>query len=70
MKEIFFDTLLSFTPFWDYTPHDAIHADSPGVYTKEELLKLITVNEIISKCDVIDGSVLYGLRQPRLYSFV
>ena len=25
--------LLGFTPFWDYKPTIAIHADSPGVYT-------------------------------------
>ena len=29
----FFSTLVCFTPYWDYKPTNAIHADSPGVYT-------------------------------------
>ena len=30
-EKSFFDTLLGFTPFWDYKPTNAFHADSPGV---------------------------------------
>ena len=58
----FFHTLLCFTPYWDYKP--------PGVYTSDEILNLSTVNKIHLKCDVIDGSVVNGIRQPILYSFV
>ena len=29
----FLNTFLSFTSYWDYKPTNAIHADSPGVYT-------------------------------------
>ena len=32
-------TLLGFTPYWDYKPNNAIHADSPVVYTIEKNLK-------------------------------
>ena len=58
----FFHTLLGFTPYWDYKP--------PGVYTSDKILNLNTVNKIHLKCDVIDGSVVDGVRQPILYSFV
>ena len=58
----FFHTLLGFTPYWDYK--------SPGVYTCDKILNLSTVNKIHLKCDVIDGSVVNGIRQPILYSFV
>ena len=31
----FFSTFLSFTPYWDYKPTNAIHADNPGVYISD-----------------------------------
>ena len=58
----FFHTLLGFTPYWDYKPS--------GVYTSDKFLILNTVNKIHLKCDVIDGCVVNGVRQPILYSFV
>ena len=33
-------------------------------------MNLNTINKIHSKCDVINGSVVDGVRQPKLYSFV
>ena len=45
-------------------------ADSPGVYTSDKVLNLNTVNKILLKCNVIDGSIQNGLRQPILFSFV
>ena len=60
----FFNTLLGFLPFWDYKPTYANHADSPGVYTSDKFLNLNTKNKIHLKGDVIDGSVVNGLRQP------
>ena len=45
MKNLFSNTLLAFTPFWDYKPTKTIHVDSPGVYTSEELLYLSTIDE-------------------------
>ena len=59
-----------FTPYWDYKPTNAIHADSSGVDTSEKILKLNIIKKINLKCDAIDGSVVNGLRQPILYSFV
>ena len=61
----FFHTLLGFTPYWVCTP-----TNSPGVYTSNKILYLSTTNKIHLKCDIIDGSVVNGLRQSILYSFV
>ena len=58
----FFHTLLGFTPYWDYKPSN--------VYTSDKILNLNSVNKIHLKCDIIDGSVINGVRQPILYSFI
>ena len=34
------------------------------------MVNLGSTNKIHSKCDVIDGSIVNGIRQPILYSFV
>ena len=39
MKNRFFNKLLDFTPYWDYKSTNAIHVDSPGVYTSDKNLK-------------------------------
>ena len=71
MKNRFFYTILGFDPCWDYKPTNAIHADPPGVYTSDKIiLNLNTINKIHLKCDCIDGSVVDGVRQPILFSFV
>ena len=70
-EKSFFHTLVGFTPFWDYKPTNAIIADSPGVYTKDRIiLNIYTINKIHLKCNVIDGSIQDGVRQPFLFSFV
>ena len=53
MNKLFFQTLLKFTPCWDYKATNAIPADSPGVYTSEKILNLSTTNKIFLKCKVI-----------------
>ena len=58
----FFHTFIDFTPYWDYKPSN--------VYTSDKILNLNTVNKIHLKCDIIDGSVVDGVRQTILYSFV
>ena len=70
MRNLFFITLLGFTRYWDYKPTNAIHANFPGVYTNDKILSSNTINKIHLKCDVIDGSVQDGVRQPFLFSFV
>ena len=66
----FFITLLGFTPFWDYTPTKAIHAESPGVYTSGKILYLGTKGKIHLKRDCINGSSVSGIRESILFSFV
>ena len=61
-EKSFFHTLLGFTPYWDY---------KPGVYTSDKIiLNLNTINTIHLKCDIIDGCIQDGVRQPILFSFV
>ena len=70
-KKSFFQTLLGFTPYWDYIPTNAIFAESPGVYTIDKnLLNLNKRSKIHLKCDRIDGSIQDGIRQTILFSFV
>ena len=70
-KKSFFHKLLGFTPYWDYKPTNAIHADNPGVYSSDKvILNLNTINKIHLKCNIIDGCIQDGVRQPILFSFV
>ena len=70
MKDLFFDTLLGFSPNWDYKPTNSNHDAIPGVYTSDIILNLSSTNKIHLKCDCIDGSIQDGVRQPILFSFV
>ena len=65
----FFHTLLGFTPYWDYKPPNS-NTPIPGVYTRDKISNLNTINKIHLKCDCIDGSIQDGVRQPILFSFV
>ena len=69
VEKSFFNTLLGFVPYWEYKPTNAIHADSNGVYSNNKILYIKKVIKIHLKCDVIDGSVSDGIRQPILFSF-
>ena len=53
----------------DYKPTNAIHADKPGVYISDKILSLSTKDKIHLKCEVFDGSVVNGIREPMLFSF-
>ena len=61
-EKSFFSTIIGFTPGWVYKHYIK--------YTSQKLVNLGNTNKIHLKCDCIDGSVLNGLRQPILYSFV
>ena len=50
----FFHTLLGFTAYWDYKPSN--------VYTSDKYLNLNSVNKTHLKCDIIEGSVINGVR--------
>ena len=38
-EKSFFHLLLHFTPYWDYKPTNAIHANSPSVYTSDNIFR-------------------------------
>ena len=61
-EKTFFSTVLGFTSGWDYKHYIE--------YTSQKILNLGSTTEIHLKCDVIDGSLVNGLRQPKLYSSV
>ena len=61
-EKSFFSTILGFTPGWDYKHYNK--------YTSKKIVNLGSTNKIHLKCVVIDGSVVDGIRQPILYSFV
>ena len=61
-EKSFFSNILGFTSGWDYKHYNE--------YTSQKIVNLSITNKIHLKCDVIDGSVVNGLRQPILYSFV
>ena len=69
-EKSFFHTLLGSEPYWDYKPTHSNHVGIPTVYISDKVLKLSTTNKIHLNCDIINGSVVNGLRQPILYSFV
>ena len=62
----FFNTLLGVSQYWDYENRIG-HGDG---YYSEKNRKLSIFDEIHLKCDYIDGSVLTGVRQPRIYSLI
>ena len=58
----FFSTILGFTPGWDYKHYNQ--------YLSQKIVNLSNTNKMHMKCDATDGSVVNGVRQPILYSFV
>ena len=61
-EKSFFSTILGFTPGWDYKHYNQ--------YLSQKTVNLSSTTKIYLKCDAIDGSVVNGIRQPILYSFV
>ena len=61
-EKSFFSTILGFIPGWDYKHYNK--------YVSQKIVNLSNTNRIHLKCDAINGSVVNGIRQPILYSFV
>ena len=61
-EKSFFSTNLGFTAGWDYKHYNQ--------YLSQKIVNLKSTNKRHLKADVIDGSVVDGVRQPILYSFV
>ena len=58
----FFSIIVGVTSGWHYKCDDR--------YTCQKIVNLSSTNKIHLKCDVIDGSLVNGCRQPILYNFV
>ena len=61
-EKSFFSTILGFTAGWDYEHYNQ--------YLSQKIVNLSSTNKIHLSCDAIVGSVVDGVRQPILYSFV
>ena len=61
MKHHFSVYILGFSPHWDYKHFNE--------YISQKIINLSTLDKILFKCDVIDGSVVNGIREPKLLSF-
>ena len=61
-EKSFFSLILGFIPGWDYNYYNQ--------YLSQKIVNLNNTNKIHLKCDAIDGSVVNGIRQSILYSFV
>ena len=61
-EKSFFSTIVDFTAGWGYKHYNQ--------YLSQKIVNLSSTNKIHLKTDVIDGSVVDGVRQPILYSFV
>ena len=62
MKNRFFGTILGFNTYWDQKHYIE--------YIRRKIVNSSAKNKIHLKCDVIDGSIVDGLRQPILFSSV
>ena len=61
-EKSFFSNILGFTPGWDYKHYNQ--------YLNQKIVNLSSTNKIHLKCDCIDGSVVNGIQEPILFSFV
>ena len=61
-EKSFFSTILGFTAGWDYKHYNQ--------YLRQKIVNLSSTNKIHLKCDAVDGSVVNGVRQSILYSFI
>ena len=61
-EKSFFSNVRGFNSGWDYKHYNK--------YISQKILNLGCTNKIHLKCNIIDGSVVDGIRQSILYSFV
>ena len=61
-EKSFLSTILGFTSAWDYKHYNR--------YISQKIVNLSNTNKIHLECDVIDVSVVNGIRHPILFSFV
>ena len=58
----FLSTILGFISGWDYKHFNE--------YISQKIVNLGSTSKIHLKCDIVDGSVVSGIREPILLSFV
>ena len=61
-EKSFFSTILGFIAGWDYKHYNQ--------YISQKIVILSNTNKIHLKCDVINGSAVNGIQEPKLFSFV
>ena len=61
-EKSFLSTFLGFIPHWDYKHYNE--------YISQKLRNLSTRDKIHLNCDITDESIVIGLRQPILFSFL
>ena len=61
-EQSFFNTVLGFTPCWGWKHYKE--------YISQKIINSNTPNKIHLKCDVVDRSVVNGVRQPLIFSVV
>ena len=70
-KKSFFNTILGFTRSRSY-PLDVIdgfYQLIAGSYKSDRPINFTGIDEVLSKCDCKNGSIMNGTREPNLYSF-
>ena len=63
-EKSFCSSLLGFNPYWVYKP------TNPGEYISRKLTNLCTIYPTHLQYDCFDESIVNGLRQQKLLSFV
>ena len=53
----FFSTILGFISCWDYKHYNE--------YISQKIVNLGSTNKVHLNCDIVDGSVVNGIREPR-----
>ena len=71
-EKSFFYTVLGFTQSRSYPLDDieGFYQLTPGLYKSDKHINITGIDKIHLKCNCILGSIINGIREPILYSFV
>ena len=71
-EKYFFYTTLGFTRFGSYPLDDidGFYQLIAGSYKSDKPINITGIDKVHLKCDCIQGSIVHGIREPTLYSFV
>ena len=67
----FFYIILGFTqsPSYPLDDIDGFYQLIPGSYESDKTINITGIDKVHLKCNVVDGSIVNGVREPILYSF-